>query len=445
MKYLTVLFVGMLISCGNFALYGQEAMNSGMIDVKKIDAGAAAKMTVETSEMVKQSGNNIKISEEIINETAASSRPQMEGSATWTNYTRYPVNSRFERGAIGDYRADMTAEVSQVLWAFGRISNAIAAAKEGASASEYMDEANRLDAEYTGKMAFYHLVYADNVHVIAQESYNNSVETKKIIEERSEGGRVSRKDNIDIESDIASRATLVNDSRSNMKIAENSFKRLSGLGIKDKVYPVMNEDEVFSEIDPDAMINMLFENEPTLKALDSQLKASGRTVKASFAEYFPTVAAFGNWTYSGHSDSRKVPYINNKDQMDQIGLMGVKVTLPVWEGGARGAKLEQAKLKEKNARLSLEKAKKDLELELYNAVSEYNESIDTLKANDKAVDLAGQTFMLFKELVSSGQISLLELSDAELMLANEKLKKEGTLYGIRASKAKIDRLVNARM
>ena len=237
----------------------------------------------------------------------------------------------------------------------------------------------------------------------------------------------------------------MNDAKSDKKVAENSFKRISGLKEEDVVQLIVSEDFDAQEIDRKQMINILLEKEPTIRALDSKVKVSEKLVKASRAEFFPTISAFGSWSYSGLSDSRKYPYIGNKDQMDQLGILGVKVSVPVWAGGARVAKLKQAKLAKQNSELDLEKAKKDLELELNNAISEYNEFINTLEANYKAVDLARKTFKLFIELFASGQVSLLELNDAELMLTNEKIKKEATIYGIRSSKAKIERLANMRI
>jgi outer membrane protein TolC len=296
-----------------------------------------------------------------------------------------------------------------------------------------------------GKMAFYNLIFAENIYRITLESYNNALESKKVLHERSSSGRVSRKDNIDIEADIASRATLVNDAKNDKKIAENNFKRITGLKESDSLILDGIEGIDTVKIDRKKMIRALLEREPSIKALGSKVNSSEELIKAARAEFFPTIAAFGDWTYSGMSDNRKYPHIGNKDQMDQIGVLGIKVDFPLWEGGARIARLNQARLDKSNTEWELVKVRNDLELELNNAISEYNEYINTLEANYKAVDLAEKTFKLFIELFASGQVSLLELNDAELMLTNEKIKREATIYGIRASRAKIERLTDIRI
>ncbi|MDD4956785.1 MAG: TolC family protein [Candidatus Omnitrophica bacterium] len=445
MRAIKVLFMTILICRICATAYGQDGLDTTDSGAIVIDIAMAVDMAIKTSELVEQSGNNVKKAGEILKETNAAWKPHVDGAFTWTNNARYPVNARYERGAVGDYKVDTGLEASQVLWTFGKISNAIAAAKEGVDVNKYLEEANRLDAEYSGKMAFYNLLLADNIYRIICGSYANAVENKRILEERSSAGRVSRKDNIDIEADIASRSTLVNDAKSDKKVAENTLKRVLGIEDAGSVELKIDPGMGFSEINKEEMVDKLLRVEPSIKALDSKARSFEDLVRASKAEYYPTIAAFGSWTYAGQSDSAKKAYIGNKDQMDQFGIMGVKVDVPIWEGGARQARLNQARLDKENADLDLKKARKDLVLALGNAISEYNEYIKTLEANNKAVDLAERTFSLFQELFSSGQVSLLELNDAELMLTNERLKREATIYGIKATKAEIDRLTSVRI
>ena len=193
MRYFIVFFLTILINFSHCTAYSQESQEISDNLLKEIDLTLATKMAVQTSELVKQADNNMLIAGEVVKETLALWMPQINGAATWTNNARYPVNSRYPAGRLGDYKADLGAEVDQVLWAFGKISNAIAAVQEGVDVSKYLDEAKRLDAEYLGKIAFYNLIFADNIYGIIQESYNNARESKKVLVERSSSGRVFKK------------------------------------------------------------------------------------------------------------------------------------------------------------------------------------------------------------------------------------------------------------
>jgi len=81
-----------------------------------------------------------------------------------------------------------------------------------------------------------------------------------------------------------------------------------------------------------------------------------------------------------------------------------------------------------------------LELELEKAITEYNELIKTLPANQEAENLAQESFNLSQNLLASGQLSITDLNDAEMMLTNQKLKKETSLFKLQVALAKIERL-----
>jgi outer membrane protein TolC len=117
------------------------------------------------------------------------------------------------------------------------------------------------------------------------------------------------------------------------------------------------------------------------------------------------------------------------------------VEVPIFDCGRTREKIKQVQKDKEKAVLALQKTFRDLDLELDNAVSEYNEYVKTLEANIKSVDLSGKSFKLFQDLFGTGQVTLLELNDAELQFTNQKLEKETTLYNLNVTLARIERLI----
>ncbi len=114
--------------------------------------------------------------------------------------------------------------------------------------------------------------------------------------------------------------------------------------------------------------------------------------------------------------------------------------MPIFSGFETSAKIEQAQIDLQNAELTYKRTKENLVLTLQNAVSDYHEYINNLKANDDAVRLAKESFMLSQELFTTGQISVTDLNDAELQLTNQRLGREQTLFNINVTMAKIEKL-----
>ncbi|MFH1878623.1 MAG: TolC family protein, partial [Candidatus Omnitrophota bacterium] len=188
------------------------------------------------------------------------------------------------------------------------------------------------------------------------------------------------------------------------------------------------------------MIKYLREREPGLKMLEENISLRETLVKGQRAEYMPDISAFASWDYMGRSDRRKDWYIGDSELMEQFGTIGFKIDFPVFDSGNIREKIIQAVKNKEKSVLELEKTYRDLSLELNNAISEYNEYIETLSANIQAVDLSEKSFRLYQDLFETGQVTLLELNDAELMLTNGKLQRETTLYNLNITLAKIERL-----
>jgi outer membrane protein TolC len=80
-------------------------------------------------------------------------------------------------------------------------------------------------------------------------------------------------------------------------------------------------------------------------------------------------------------------------------------------------------------------------LELKKAHLEYEQYKNNFKANIDAVNLAEESFKQTQAMFASGQLSLTDLNDAELLLTNQRLNKETTLFNINITLAKIEKLV----
>lgn len=374
-------------------------------------------------------------------ETQALRYPDLTGNGEWINNARYPVNQRYPEGRMSDYEVGMGAMLRQVVWSFGRISSAVEAAGKSVEIGKLNEQVKKADVIYRAKVSYYTVIFAQRGLGIVLESYQNSLDNKKILEDRSAMGRVSRKDNIKIEADIAARVPLVTNVEADILSAKNTLKRIMGLAFDAEIEITDTFEEDYRKRDYEELAQYLWEREPTLKMLEENISLHDSLIKVERAEYLPNISAFASWDYMGRSDQAKDWYIGKERLMDQFGVIGLQVEVPIFDCGRIREKIKQAQKEKEKAILELEKTSRDLDLELKNAVSDYNEYVKTLEANIKSVDLAEKSFKLFQDLFRTGQVTLLELNDAELSLANQKLAKDTTLFNLNITLARIERLV----
>lgn len=403
-------------------------------DILKISLKSAIDRALKASEDVQISENEIARSTSEFREEKAEIFPHISGLAVWSNNYEYPDITA--TAAMKEYSLDTGITIDQKLFTFGRVSNAISAARNEIDVSRWEKEATKQEIIYITKFAYYNVCFTKQVFDIFQQSYERAQENKTILQGRSASGRVSKYDNIKIAADIASRLPSVNTARANLNSALQTLKTIIGVDSNAVIGITDNYISEYSILDKEVLLTNLHQNQPTLKALKKSVVATEDTIQEKRAEFFPEVSAFSTWNHKGLGDTYKV----GSENLDGYGVAGLKVSLPIWEGGERQEELQQAMIDKDNARLNLKKTTENFLLVLENAIAEYHEFIKTLDANTEAVQLAQEAFKMSQDFFCSGQISVTDLNDAELLLTREKLNKEKTLFNINATLAKIEKL-----
>ncbi len=361
--------------------------------------------------------------------------PHINGDVNWLKNYLYPdiPQTKF----TSDYSVGITVTANQVISTFGKIKYALAATAKNQDIISLQKEQLHNEIIFATKMKYHQAYFVGRVLSIATESYDRAQQNKIILEERSEMGRVSKHDNIKVISDIASRVPTMNDARSSSKTAIETLK--THVGIEKNVIPKLadaNREEYFP-LDVDIFYEKFIEGNPLLKVFKTSIGIQEDRIAGRRAEYLPTLSLFGACKYKGGGSDF---YVGDRN-LRRYGEIGIALKMPLFSGGERKQKLIQARLDKSNALLQLRKSFDDLYLDLDKTITEYNEYIKTLFANEAAVVLAEKSFQLSQELFSSGKISVTDLNDAEMMLTNQKMNRERTFFNINISLARVSLLV----
>jgi outer membrane protein TolC len=424
-----IILVGLLFFAGTAmgpcCGYAQDELRVGIDE--------AVSLALRKSEDFQIAANEIDKMRYRYKEAKSAIYPHLEGEISWAHHAEYPPAAY---PTTKDYSLDAGVTINQVLWAFGRISSALRLADKYIAISRLTKDSAQQEIAYTAKVSYYSSLLAERSLSIVQESYENARRNKQLLEKRATSGRSSKRDNIKMAADIASRAPRVNTAQAAFVSAMRTFKTIIGVGEEVPVKLTDAFSTLHDQLDQEEMKGLMHENEPTLKALRKQIDADEDIIKLKRANFLPTIAAFATWNYKGIGDTYEV----RRDNLDHYAVAGLKVTVPIWMGGETGAQLRQVMIDKENDILRLSKATKEFVLELDNAISEYHAYVNTLQANNEAVRLARESFKMTRDLFETGQVSITDLNDAELLLTNETLARELTLYNLDVALAKIERL-----
>ncbi len=429
MRIKILITVFCIFAIGSNVVLAQE---SG--EVLSISLQDAISMAIESSEDLKIQGNQIKRRSSLKKEERAEVLPQISVAAQWANNFEYPAAAAV--AGTRDYTLDAGVSVTQSLFTFGQISNTITAAQKALEASSFDYEGEKQKVIYDTKISFYSACLSIKTLEIAEKSLDNALENKKILKDRSSGGRASKYDNIKILSDVAARNPSVNNARADFVSSIEALKVAVGIESQRSLKLLSAMEESFPDFQRQELALTLYHNQPAIKSLSKSVEEKESLVRSKKAAFMPEISIFATWNHKGSSNDS---YIGS-DNLNDYGVAGLKVSIPIWLGGKNYEALSQARIDKNDAELQYQKGKEDYLLLLDQSLGEYNEYKKTLEANNKSISLAKEAFDYSQKLFGSGQISVSDLNDAELQLTSAKLNKELTLFNLNRILAIIERL-----
>jgi outer membrane protein len=429
----TMLRIMMLIICVGIPFImalaedapGNPVLRIGLVETIRRALAASEELKIKDSEVVKARG--------IYREARSGLLPQVTAQSTWTRNMAYPDTTK-----KNDYELNSGISASQVIWSFGRVMYAVSSAGRLVEASRFNREAGRQEIMYTAKVCYYSGLLAKNSLSITERSYANVLKNKTLMGQRLNGGRSSKYEIIRMNAEVAARVPVVNEARTQFDAAAEILKKLIDADPGSSISLTEDFRENYEEFNYEKLAASLYKREPALKGLEKSIAAADAKVKSRYAGFLPTVSAFTSWNYEGKSNEYEFVTSN---KLDRNSFAGFKVDIPIWEGGVKEALLSQARADKEIAVLRSRQAEKSFLLELKKAFLEYEQYKENLTANIEAVNLAEESFKQTQEMFASGQLTLTDLNDAELLLTNQRLNKEMTLFNINITQAKIEKLI----
>ncbi len=192
----------------------------------------------------------------------------------------------------------------------------------------------------------------------------------------------------------------------------------------------LSEDEIKANLLDTAY---KYEDRKEIQLLNYAAKLSGYNIKRYQLSRLPSIAAFGN--YSKNAQRQEFDFFN-KGQWYTTALAGVKMTIPIFDGFARRAKIENAKIALQKVKNNTEAAKQMVDFDVSTARIKMKSALLTMDNQKQNIDLAEKVFNTTKKKYDQGLGSNQEIYNAQTELKVAQTNFYNALYD--AITAKID-------
>lgn len=390
--------------------------NANAIDLSLQDT--VDKIVAESND-VKKADANIKKARAQLNAVNANRWMNIEGTVSYMNLidpknptsgngVKIPseigamLEQQFQMpvGALPDNMFMAGVQITQPIYTFGKIGNAVDAVHDAIDMSKSAKDLTLREVKYAAANLYWTAKMTDEIVAASERNLNNARAARKKL---TAAGRANRSNLIKIESDIASKEINLSDAQFNRDTAYRMLKIMAGINMDEEIVLTDNFPNKFEELNAGEL-----KSNPQWDIYQKQIKMYESNASSKRSGNYPTLAAVGSYNY--YSMGNNVSGMFDKEG-SQSAYWGLALKVPLISGGLHSANATMEAMNAEAARQDLDKSKKLIREEYDTAVKKYKHLCDNLGKLNEAYNLAQKAYDVSANRFAAGQTSAIELSD----------------------------------
>ena len=190
----------------------------------------------------------------------------------------------------------------------------------------------------------------------------------------------------------------------------------------------------------DEVLSVAMEGRSDLKQLELTEKLRTAELKAEQAEYFPKISLFANYSINAQQNGSPI-FFGHGNSRATSKWVGVSITLPLFTGLRRDAKIDQKRALLNQARNQSLLARIQAEGQVKSTREQAEEALDRARGQQLAVTQARRGFEIASAQYREGLSSELEQRDAEVALRQSEFNYAQAVYDFLVFQAQLDEAV----
>ena len=422
-------FVMLLLLLSVYASVAQETL---VLDLK-----GAREHALQYNKTLKNSGLAIDQSQERLKEAIAAGLPQITGAMDYSNALGAKITIRFNPEMPASEipikpQSNFNLQVSQLLFS-GNYFIGIQLARLGASLSEKSYEKTEQEIVAQVTDGYYLVLMSKELLALLHKNMENLKEMYEKTAALEKVGIIEKTDVDLLTVQISALQNAVNSSERQFEMAQNMLRLFIGAKAETGLELTESLGQVLTQANTRAMMNSPFNVEQNIdfQLMAFQEKLVEKQIKMQQANYLPTLASFY---------TRTEKLIKPDFDMSPKNMVGLRLNIPLFSGGARASKVRQARIDLETTRNTkallmeqLEIQEKQLRFNLRNAQETYTNQV-------KNLDVSRRVYTNLKLKFEHGLISGLDLVNADNNYVRAETDYISSVYQLLNAQAELDKL-----
>jgi len=362
-----------------------------------------------------------------ITEAKAALLPSLTAVGTWSNTHGYYNKDVNQTGV------ELT--LSQMIYNGGKTINTIKYNQYGVTIAETILDKEKLELIYGIKKAYYTLMLSVEFAELNKGIMENTAAHLDSLLERYKNGEASQSDILRVKSSLSSVTKVYEMSMNQVEAVRAEINNLLHLEKEVALRPSGKFTYEPLEIAYDEAFLRAFKRRPEIKQYEMQEKAAVSAVEIAKAGGRPTISA--SWDY--YSNSHLAGSTGMTKNWNDYGIVGFVLSWPIFDGFATKAKVEQAVVDLKQAKLMRDKASNDIALDVKRAYLGLRDALAKIRSAQSEIELYEDRVSVVQGQYKAGIASVLDLNDTSLAYKISLFNQNEATYDYIIFKANFER------
>ncbi|HUI08602.1 MAG TPA: TolC family protein [Verrucomicrobiae bacterium] len=397
---------------------------------------------------LKQNPSILKAQEEIrrthgvIVEARSEAVPQVTASGQYERIDKSSIDSF--PGGSGIFRNQeqpwtAQVEISQLVYAGGRVGAALHAAKLANEIAALSFQSTVADTILSVRTAFYQILLNKAQVKVREQSVTLLEQQLRDAQSRFDVGSVPRFNVLRAEVELENAKPPLIRAQNDLRLSKESLVKLLAIDSKSQTNnftPINFEGQLVYEHRPwelPTALQQALNHRPELLQAERQIGVAKANVKVALSGYKPSASVFGNYGWRDSTFSDEI------DKMRDGWTVGATMTWAIFDGMLTHGKVTQARAQLQEANLDYADTRRQVELEVRQAYSDYLQTLELIEAQKKTVEEAEESLRLAEARFRAGTGTQLDVLSAQTALTDARSNEIQALHDYNVAVATLDR------
>jgi outer membrane protein len=323
---------------------------------------------------------------------------------------------------------------TQTIYDFGRTSNTVKINRENVASSQENVSITRLTVILNVDQAYYSVLQTKRLITVAEDTVKQTQEHLDQARGFYQAGTQPKIYVTNAEVALANAQLALIQTRNNYQVAQVTLNTAMGLR-EDLQYEI--EDNLGykpREITLAEILNTAYVKRPELIQFRALERGQEAAIKLAKASYYPILS--GNASYLLRSTGFDDPFYWDM-------FLGASLSFPLFSGFSTPAQIDQGKATLRSLQAQEENTKLSIRLEGEQAYLGLKLADEQIRVTEKAVSQAQENYNLAAGRYQVGVGSPLEITDAEVSLANARANYIQALYNYKVAESRIEKAMGS--